>query len=75
MKILLKDVEPGSVYVYFDGYVVPTTATGISIDGWYARHDLDFVPQVVAMVDSALSDDLLWSREYWQANRIRRQDE
>jgi hypothetical protein len=74
MKILLKEVEPGSVYVYFDGYVVPTTATGIAIDGWYARHDLDFVPQVAAMGDPAVSDELLWSREYWQANRIPRQD-
>jgi hypothetical protein len=74
MKILLKGVEPGGQYVYMDGYVIPTTAEGITIEGWHARHDLDFVPQVAAIDDPRVCDDILGSREYWQSNRLESYD-
>ncbi len=74
MKILLKGIRPGETYVYFDGYVVPATAAGVKIEGWHSRHELDFVPQVAAMTDPAISDRLLSARDYWQTNRIVRQD-
>ena len=45
MKILLKEVQCGEQYVYFDGYVIPVTADGVNIEGWHAHHQLDFVPQ------------------------------
>jgi hypothetical protein len=72
MKILLKGVELGERYVYLDGYVIPTTAASVSIEGWHSRHDLDFVPQVAALTDSEVRDRLLCSREYWQSNRVER---
>jgi hypothetical protein len=70
MKILLKGVEAGQQYVYFDGYVIPTSAAGVTIEGWHAQHDLDFVPQVAALSDPGVSDRLLCSRQYWQSNRV-----
>jgi|SRR5215510_8499475 len=70
MKILLKGVEPGEVYVYLDGYVIPTTAEGVTIEGWHSHHDLDFVPQVAAMDDGSISTDVLCSRDYWQSKRV-----
>ena len=74
MKILLKGVRPGGQYIYLDGYVIPATAEGITIEGWHSHHDLDFVPQVAALNDPEIRDDLLCSREYWQSNRVERPD-
>src|SRR5262245_16336418 len=73
MKILLKGVKPGGLYVYFDGYVVPTTAEGVTIEGWHSHHDLTFVPQVAAMDDPNIYTGLLCSRDYWQSNRVESQ--
>jgi hypothetical protein len=70
MKIFLKEVKPGGLYVYLDGYVIPTTAEEITIEGWHSYHHLNFVPQVVAMHDPSVRTDLLSSREYWQYNRV-----
>jgi hypothetical protein len=72
MKILLKGVHRGEKYVYFDGYVIPATAEGLTIDGWHARHELDFVPQVAALTESKVRDTVLCSREYWNSNRVER---
>jgi hypothetical protein len=73
MKILVKGVKPGAVYVYLDGYVIPTTAEGITIEGWHSHHDLDFVPQVAARDDPSIRNDLLCSRDYWQSHRVESQ--
>jgi hypothetical protein len=70
MKILLKGVKPGGRYVYLDGYVIPTTAGGVTIEGWHSHHKLDFVPQVAAMDDPSIRTDLLCSRNYWRSNRV-----
>jgi hypothetical protein len=75
MKVLLSQVERGKLYVYFDGYIIPVTADGIDIEGWYARHHLDFVPQIEATSDPQAFDGLLCSREYWQSDRIERPDD
>jgi hypothetical protein len=75
MKILLKDIRPGETYVYFDGYVIPTAAQWLGIEGWHARHELEFVPQVAARTDPKVDEDLLSSREYWQSRRIERGDD
>jgi hypothetical protein len=74
MQILLKNVQPGRQYVYFDGYVISTTAERVAIEGWHALHDLDFVPQVAALTNSDLRDGLLCSQEYWQSNRVEEPD-
>ncbi len=75
MKILLKGVRCGEQYVYFDGYVIPVNADGITLEGWHSYHDLDFVPQIAALTDSEIRDGLLGSPKYWQSNRVERQDD
>lgn len=72
MKILVKGVEPGKRYVYLDGYVISTAEEEISIDGWYARHDLGFVPQVTALLDPRARDHVLASPGYWESGHIER---
>lgn len=74
MKILLKGVKPGKVYVYLDGFVIPITAERVTIEGWHSNHDLDFVPQVAAMDNPGIRDHLLCSGEYWQSNRVDREE-
>jgi hypothetical protein len=74
MRELLAGVEVGESYVYFDGQILPTDAVGISLDGWYARHELDFLPQVVALEDRAVIGGLLTKRDYWDANRLPHED-
>jgi hypothetical protein len=75
MKILLKGVQPGEKYVYLDGYVIPANAEGITIEGWHSYHDLDYVPQVAARSNQEICDRLLCSRQYWESNRVEREDE
>jgi hypothetical protein len=65
MKILLKGIRPGEKYVYLDGWVIPTNAEGIRIDGWHSQHDLDFVPQMAALEDPEVRTGLLSAKEYW----------
>lgn len=75
MKILLNDVVPGEQYVYLDGYVIPTDAEGLSIEGWHAHHDLEFIPQIAALTETDIRDNLLCSIEYWQSNRVDASDD
>jgi hypothetical protein len=75
MKILLKGIRSGERYVYLDGWVVPTTAEGVHIEGWHSRHDLDYVPQVAALTDPKVRTDVLSSRKYWQSTALERGDD
>lgn len=69
MRSLLAPVEVGKTYVYFDGIYVPTDATGIRLNGWHARHDLKFVPQLEAMRNPEVKGTILSNREYWETRR------
>jgi hypothetical protein len=70
MQSLLADVEPGKSYVTLDGNFLPTDLAGLEIDGWYAHHDLDFVPHVAALQDRSVVTDLLANKKYWLENRL-----
>lgn len=72
MKLLLKAAVPGELYVYFDGYIVPTTSERVKLEGWHSWHDLDFVPQVAALEDPGIRVDYLCSQEYWKSHKIER---
>jgi hypothetical protein len=70
MQILLKNIEPGQHYVYFDGWVFSTTAEGVRVEGWHSQHDLDFIPQVAALDNPDVRASLLSSKEYWLSTAI-----
>ena len=70
MRALLVDVEPGERYVYLDGELFRADVSALAFDGWYARHELEFLPQVAALGDRQVLDDLLGSRDYWLARRL-----
>jgi hypothetical protein len=70
MKILLKGIKPDQQFVYLDGWVIPTTANHVRIEGWHSQHNLEFVPQVAALHDPEIRTSLLSSREYWGSTAI-----
>jgi hypothetical protein len=42
----------------------------VSFDGWFAPHDLDFLPQTAALEDGAVVDEILANNRYWLENRL-----
>jgi hypothetical protein len=70
MGVLLRGVEPGRQYVYFDGYYVDVETGPVGFDGWHSRHDLPWVPQVQAMADPTVLHDTIGSEEYWRETAI-----
>jgi hypothetical protein len=70
MQILVAEVEPGRTYVALDGSFIPTFATGVRFDGWYAHHDLDCLPQTAALKDRFILRQTVSSKEYWLENRL-----
>ena len=70
MQHLLEDLVLGEEYVWFDGAMVPTSASGIDYEGWYATHELDFIPQIAATTDERVKEELLLNSTYWQERRI-----
>jgi hypothetical protein len=70
MRILLTPLQAGKLYVYFDGFYIPTDDIGIRQDGWHAHHDLKFVPQVEALRNADVIQAVLSNREYWETRKI-----
>lgn len=75
MRTLLKDIRLGEEYVYLDGWVIPTTAGEVHIEGSHSRHDLEFVPQVAALDDPEVNTKLLSSPDYWKSTALEREDD
>jgi hypothetical protein len=74
MKALLAHVEMGKQYVCLDGLFIPTDAACVDFEGWHARHRLDFVPQVAALDDYFVSENILNNRLYWTMNALPRDE-
>lgn len=72
MRALLAHVEVGKQYVCLDGRFIPTDEQGLQFEGWHAKHDLDFIPQVMALNDYFVMENILSNEEYWQSNALPR---
>ena len=75
MKELHAEVELGQEYVYIDGVYVPSSAHKVEFEGWYASHELAYVPQVVGVSNRSIIDETLGSEEYWRMNALPEADE
>lgn len=75
MKELHAEIDLGQEYVYIDGMYVSASTGGIVFEGWYASHELAYVPQVVAVSNRSIIDETLGSEEYWRTNALREVDE
>ena len=72
MQSMLADVEVGGRYVCLDGKVIPIDAARVAFEGWHSRHAFDFVPQVKALTDVRVRENVLSSRAYWRRTALRR---
>jgi hypothetical protein len=70
MEALLGEVKVNRQYVCLDGLIIPTNAPRVRFEGWYARHDFDFVPQVAALQNPNVETKFLCNPAYWQANAL-----
>jgi len=66
MELILRGIEVGRRYVYFDTYVIPTDADGVQLEGLHSKHDLAVVPQVEALRDRSIVEGLLCNPDYWR---------
>ncbi len=70
MKEILEVVEVGKSYVCLDGYIIPTDAHCVDIEGWMSKHEFKFVPHVKALKDRSVIDKYLSNSEYWYKNEL-----
>ena len=70
MQAILSEVEVSKQYVCLDGLIIPTDASGVDFCGWHAEHRHDFVPQVAALDDCFITENILSNVEYWQSHAI-----
>ena len=70
MSVLLKAVEVGREYVYFDGYYIDAETGPVEFDGFHSKHDLPWLPQVQARKDDTVINDVLASEDYWQDRKV-----
>jgi hypothetical protein len=70
MGVFLRGAKLGNRYVYFDSYVVPVDANGLTIEGIHSSHDLAVVPQVEALRDPSIIQDLLSNPRYWRETAL-----
>jgi hypothetical protein len=75
MEFAMADIEVGREYVYFDGMVVDIESDGIEGEGVYAEHELEFVPQVQALTDPSVREEILENEDYWRDRHIEDEDE
>jgi hypothetical protein len=70
MQILTKDLELGKQYAYIDGWVFPADERHLRFEGFYARHDLESVPQASALSDRESLRTTLEDSDYWRERKI-----
>ncbi len=70
MEIWLKHTAVGREYVYFDGCAIDAAYETLKFDGWHARHDLPFVPQVRALTAAGVRTTILGNKAYWVERHI-----
>jgi len=70
MQVMCQDLEAGEEYVYLDGWFIPTNTEEIVIEGLHSYHELDGVPQVMALTEPEILTELLGNQEYWTENQV-----
>ncbi|MBZ0112131.1 MAG: DUF2314 domain-containing protein [Thermoanaerobaculia bacterium] len=70
MRPVFEGLEEGERYVYFDGYFLPSETGSIEIDGIHSEHRFDEVPQVAAIKDSSVLEEILANPHYWKEREV-----
>jgi len=75
MQVMCEELEVGEEYVYLDGWFIPTDTEEISMEGMHSYHEINCVPQVEALQDKAVIEELLGNEEYWMENQVPEDDD
>lgn len=75
MQALLEGVELGKRYVVLDWEVIPADASGVEFEGLHAAHQLPYVPQVQALEDASIREEVLENVDYWTSRALPEEDE
>jgi arsenate reductase-like glutaredoxin family protein len=70
MQAMQSEIELGKTYVYLDGVFIATDEENISIEGWYAKHEFEHVPQLAAVTNSEIRKLVLSNPDYWRKNQL-----
>jgi hypothetical protein len=61
----LDRLNVGDICVFMDGNILSVAEADIEIEGWFAKHSFDVLPQVAALSDPSVLDKTLKSLDYW----------
>ena len=67
---MTEHIELGKSYAYLDGFFIPVDEVNFSVEGWKSKHDFKKVPQVSALEDSTIVEQVLSNPDYWRNNEI-----
>jgi hypothetical protein len=70
MQVMCEELEPGEEYIYLDGWFIPRNTDEIVVEGMHAYHELDCVPQVKALSDKSILEEVLGNQDYWTENAV-----
>lgn len=70
MQHMMSHIEVGRTYIYLDGCFIPADEEGFEFEGWASKHSFYKTPQVIALEDKAILDQVLSNPEYWTENAI-----
>ena len=68
-------IQLGQSYVYLDGFFIPADETDFEVRGWHAKHQFTKVPQVLALEDETIVEQVLGNPDYWTENEITDREE
>lgn len=60
---IVKQLQEGERYVFFDGQVLPAQHGPVRFKGLWRTHDLPELPHL----SETLAEETLWNPEYWSA--------
>jgi hypothetical protein len=71
MTWMIDDLTEGQRVVVLDGAIIPADMEGpLEFEGWHSRHSLPWVPQVRALSDPSVEQDVLSNPEYWYERKV-----
>jgi len=68
---MIDNLEEGDRVVVLDGAVIPVNHRGpLKYKGWFAKHNLRWLPQVRALKHPEIEETVLSSIDYWQSREL-----